>query len=48
VRPLQRGELRSRIAARTREDFRSGRTVCVEGWILARTEALIYAVLVVA
>ena len=48
VRSLQRSELRSRIANRTREDFRCGRTVCVEGWILAQTETLLYAALAVA
>ncbi len=48
VRSLQRSELQSRIATRTQEDFRTGRTVCVDGWMLAHTEVLLYAALAVA
>jgi hypothetical protein len=31
--------LRSRLDARIRADFAAGRTVTVQGWVLARTEA---------
>lgn len=31
--------LRSRLDARVRADFAAGRTVTVQGWVLARTEA---------
>ncbi len=34
--------LASRIARRTQDDFRAGRTVGVEGWVLAHTEVLVY------
>lgn len=34
--------LASRIARRTKDDFRAGRTVRVEGWVLAHTEVLVY------
>jgi len=31
--------LRSRLDARVRADFATGRTITVQGWVLARTEA---------
>jgi hypothetical protein len=36
--------LRRALALRTRRDFAEGRTVRVEGWILSRTEARLYAI----
>ena len=35
--------LRSRVAALVRQDFAQGELACVEGWLLARTEARLCA-----
>jgi hypothetical protein len=34
---------KERLSARQSEDFRTGRTVLVKGWVLSRTEARLYA-----
>ena len=36
-------DLRARLQARIRDDFAHGRTVAVEGWILAESEVRLYA-----
>jgi hypothetical protein len=38
------GEVPEQMAAAAREDFRCGRTVTVDGWLLSRTEARICAI----
>jgi hypothetical protein len=40
---LDEPAFRSWIARRHRADFEEGRTVCVDGWILSRTEARLCA-----
>jgi hypothetical protein len=35
--------VKERLAARQSEDFRTGQTVLVQGWVLSRTEARLYA-----
>lgn len=37
------GAMRELIRERSREDFATGNTVSVQGWILARSEARVYA-----
>lgn len=37
--------LQTRVLDRTRADFRYGRVLFVEGWLLARTEAQLFAIL---
>ena len=37
-------DLRELLAARVRDDFRSGRIVDVQGWQLSRTEVRLYAI----
>lgn len=37
------GKLKELVASRVRDDFENGRTVSVGGWVLARTEARLYA-----
>lgn len=39
----QRGELRRLVAEAIRDDFDGGRLVNVDGWLLARVEARLYA-----
>jgi hypothetical protein len=41
-------DLRAAIAEVIREDFRTERTVVIDGWILARTEARLYALAALA
>lgn len=42
---LPDGDLGEVLRARVRDDFEAGRTVDVDGWVLARTEARIAALL---
>jgi hypothetical protein len=35
--------VKERLAVRQSEDFRTGQTVLVQGWVLSRTEARLYA-----
>jgi hypothetical protein len=37
------GPEKERLTLRQSEDFRTGRTVLVQGWVLSRTEARLYA-----
>jgi hypothetical protein len=37
------GPEKERLALRQSEDFRTGQTVLVQGWVLSRTEARLYA-----
>jgi hypothetical protein len=37
------GPEKERLAMRQSEDFRTGQTVLVQGWVLSRTEARLYA-----
>jgi hypothetical protein len=46
--PRSAAGARDRIAARIRADYASARTVTVEGWILSRTEARLYALVALA
>jgi hypothetical protein len=40
---LDRATLRRRVDRRIRADFAAGRVVSVDGWVLSRTEARLYA-----
>ena len=42
---LPADELRAILDARIRQDFTEGRTRLVDGWVLAETEARLYAIL---
>lgn len=42
------GELRERLLDGVREDFRDGKTVELDGWLLSRTEARLCALVVLA
>lgn len=39
VSPPDSSTMRAHLADRRREDFTRGRTVCLDGWVLGRTEA---------
>jgi hypothetical protein len=45
---LQSGGVREVIARRVREDFRQGRVVRLQGWVVSRTEARLCALVALA